>query len=236
MTIIKKIFATAFIAVFLASIPLTFAGNKSDIVQVVFELKDDGNYVKGGSPGGSKPSPDYKFWFNGYEPVTPVPMTIYTDNSEGLISAFVTSAITSAFTTWANAVPTVDLVGTITIDSENTGAVGRDYQNSIMFGTYSNSKVIAVTYAWVNRASKQLVEFDILFNVYYSWGNALDDSALMDLQNIATHELGHAFNLNDIYDQSKSALTMYGYSNEGDTAKRTLELGDIAGIQAVFAP
>jgi len=67
-------------------------------------------------------------------------------------------------------------------------------------------------------------------------GDAAGGESVMDLQNIATHQLGHFFNLADIYDSTKSYLTMYGYSYEGDTAKRTLEAGDIAGIIKVFGP
>jgi hypothetical protein len=79
-----------------------------------------------------------------------------------------------------------------------------------------------------------LLECDIMFDTDWTWGDATDDTSLMDLQNIATHELGHCFNLADIYDSSQSQLTMYGYSGPGDTAKRTLEAGDIAGIQSLF--
>jgi len=56
----------------------------------------------------------------------------------------------------------------------------------------------------------------------------------MDLQNIATHELGHAVGLNDIYSGSCSYVTMYGYSTEGDIGKRTLEQPDITGLQTMY--
>jgi hypothetical protein len=69
----------------------------------------------------------------------------------------------------------------------------------------------------------------------FTWGDAASSAALvMDVQNILTHELGHGFNLSDLYAVSKSALTMYGYSTEGDVEKRTLEPGDVAGIQAIY--
>ena len=232
MSYIKKIFAIVFIVAFLASMPLAFAESKSDAVQVVYVLKDDNNYAKpGGTPGGAKPSADYKIWFKGYKTDIPAPLTVYTANPEGLSASFVYNTIVTSAATW-DSETSADLVGTISQVDDESGVLGRDYQNSIMFGTYSDNRAIAVTYAWIDRATKQLIEFDILFNVYYDWGNA--DPTKMDLQNIATHELGHGFNLADIYDQSKSALTMFGYSGEGDTAKRTLELGDIAGIHAVF--
>ena len=56
----------------------------------------------------------------------------------------------------------------------------------------------------------------------------------MDLQNIATHELGHAVGMDDIYTDSCSHVTMYGYSYEGDTEKRTLELPDIEGLLRMY--
>jgi cytochrome c biogenesis protein CcdA len=58
--------------------------------------------------------------------------------------------------------------------------------------------------------------------------------ALMDLQNIATHELGHAFGMDDIYTDACSSVTMYGYSDNGDISKRTLEQPDITGLRLMY--
>ena len=54
----------------------------------------------------------------------------------------------------------------------------------------------------------------------------------MDLQNIATHEFGHAAGLDDYYQCDLE--TMYGYSYYGDIEKRDLYDGDIAGIQKLY--
>src|SRR4030066_1676883 len=60
MTILKKILAIAIIATFLASIPLAFAENKSDLIKVVYEIKIDANYAKPpGAPGGKGGSAGY---------------------------------------------------------------------------------------------------------------------------------------------------------------------------------
>jgi len=56
----------------------------------------------------------------------------------------------------------------------------------------------------------------------------------MDLENIATHEIGHGAGLNDIYSSSCTAVTMYGYSDYGETSKRTLEIPDIQGLQTLY--
>ena len=75
----------------------------------------------------------------------------------------------------------------------------------------------------------------MLFNTYYPWGDAVaSGSSVMDLQNIATHELGHSAGMDDLYSTSCNLETMYGYSTEGETIKRTLNAGDIKGIQALY--
>ena len=55
----------------------------------------------------------------------------------------------------------------------------------------------------------------------------------MDLQNIATHEIGHGIGLGDLYNTCTQE-TMYGYSTEGDVSKRTLNSGDISGLQKIY--
>jgi hypothetical protein len=76
----------------------------------------------------------------------------------------------------------------------------------------------------------------MVFNTYFNWGDVTQNSALMDIQNIATHEFGHGFGLADLYQLKYSSLTTYGYASEGQTNKRTLEPNDIASIQAIYGP
>lgn len=82
--------------------------------------------------------------------------------------------------------------------------------------------------------TREIVEFDVLFDTNYDWGDATVDPTVMDLQNIATHEIGHGVGLDDIYESACSEVTMYGYSTSGETKKRTLEAPDITGVQKLY--
>jgi|TARA_B100000809_G_scaffold143124_1_gene140671 predicted Zn-dependent protease len=55
----------------------------------------------------------------------------------------------------------------------------------------------------------------------------------MDLQNIATHEFGHASGLGHL-DSTCTGETMYASASFDETQKRTLEAGDIAGINDLY--
>ena len=55
----------------------------------------------------------------------------------------------------------------------------------------------------------------------------------MDFENIAQHELGHAFGLGHPSDTCTEE-TMYRFASNGETKKRDLYDGDIAGIKALY--
>jgi len=154
-------------------------------------------------------------------------------NQNGLDPAEVAYTIGSAAETWDRETST-ELFNNV-YDVDFTAQYGYfDGKNAIAFGDYQTSGVIAVTSIWYSKRTKEIREFDILFNNYYLWGDGEAENTRMDLANIATHELGHAVGLSDIYDDSCSAVTMYGYSDYGDIDKRTLEQADITGLQKIY--
>jgi hypothetical protein len=56
----------------------------------------------------------------------------------------------------------------------------------------------------------------------------------VDIQNIMTHEAGHWLQLNDLYDEVAAEQTMFGYAEDGELKKRSLESGDIAGVRYIY--
>lgn len=108
-----------------------------------------------------------------------------------------------------------------------------DQTNTVAFGDLNNAGIIAVTSIWYSRATKAIYEFDMCFNTAFAWSSTGSGDA-MDLQNIATHEFGHAIGLNDIYNDSFDYVTMYGYASQGETNKTTLDTWDIIGLQKIY--
>ena len=73
-----------------------------------------------------------------------------------------------------------------------------------------------------------------MFDTNFIWSDGATDLSVMDLRNIATHEIGHAFGLLNMYMSKSTELIMHVYSEEGEAKKRDLESGDIAVVQKLY--
>lgn len=163
----------------------------------------------------------------------PVSYAINPTNPDGLPETFVTSAISAGAEEWDSWTGTEMFEDEYGVDYTRAYGV-QDYVNTIAWSDYPTEGVIGVTTVWYNPATKTIVEFDVMFDTDWRWGDAEKSSAVMDLQNIATHELGHGVGLGDLYETTCIKETMYGYSTEGEIKKRDLEAGDIAGIKELY--
>lgn len=143
------------------------------------------------------------------------------------------NAVVAAANEWDSHTTTA-LFGSYTIDPSANFDASPDGRNEYSYGNYPQAGVIAVTSTWYTRFGKEIVEYDVMFDSDFAWGDAAKNPSLMDWQNIATHETGHGLGLSDIYNKACSAVTMYGYSYEGDVAKRTLEQADITGLRMIY--
>lgn len=168
----------------------------------------------------------------------PVDYVIDPDNPDGLTESFVTNAISLGAEEW-DTHTNAELFGTYSIDySASWDSDIPDGRNELLFGDYSQDGVIAVAVVWGYFSGppgqRKIVEFDVLFDIDFTWGDATNNPAIMDLQNIATHEIGHGIGLADLYETTCLDETMYGYSDYGEIKKRDLNIGDITGIQKLY--
>ena len=161
----------------------------------------------------------------------------YVVNPE--VEAIVPGAIFTSNETWDTATSKELFNDSYSLDSTaNWDNNSPDGRNEYSMGNYPQSGVIAVTVIWsgvpIGSKGRQIIEYDVMFDTDFTWGDATLDPTKMDLQNIAVHESGHGVGLGDIYSSSCSEVTMYGYSNYGETKKRTLEASDITGLQKMY--
>jgi len=161
--------------------------------------------------------------------------------TEGYVADIDSPATELSLETWDSEV-SFDIFG-----ARNTGyggpfeadASAPDGLNELYFGAIDEPGVIGVTTVWGYFSGpprwRELIEWDmVLDDVDFVWGDAGSNPAVMDYQNILTHELGHAAGLADLYESGCSEETMYGYGTEGETKKRDLNPGDVAGIQELY--
>ena len=166
------------------------------------------------------------FAYSGWKWTTSVPFRINPNTADCTGEEL---AVKAAAQTWN------DVYGAYFIfDCLSTTATGptRNYQNEIVWAPLSSGNV-AETQPYLG-AGNNLDECDIVFNDNYSWQTS-GIPFTYDVQNIATHELGHCLYLMDLYGGADSEKTMYGWSSDsGETKKRTLEPQDVAGIQYIY--
>lgn len=195
----------------------------------------------GGSKAGGSPK-CYTYIVKGVKWGTVEPWLVNPFNTRGLDGAYVLSNLSADISKWEDATDGVvgNTTGTNVLgDGSATTATlvadtsAPDGQNEVYFADVSTEGAIAVTIVWFNRFTKRFVEWDQVYDdVDYDW-SASGEAGKMDFENIATHELGHSVGMGDLYN-SCTEETMYGFAAFGETKKRDLNAGDIAGVNALY--
>lgn len=194
---------------------------------------------KGGGKGGGGGEKCFAFLAKDAKWKTLEPWVVNTANASGLASSFVFSNLTADIAQWEDAAEGADILG----DGSTTSAtlvadtVSPDGDNEVYFADIDSEGAIAVTIVWgfFNGPpfARELVEWDLVYDdVDFDWSST-GEAGKMDFGNIAQHELGHAFGMGHP-DDSCTEETMYRFAAFGETKKRDLNAGDIAGITKLY--
>jgi len=108
-----------------------------------------------------------------------------------------------------------------------------DGKNVISWSDDLPAGVIAQASSYYGAAGN-IIEADVEFSNDFDWSDGAPGSGTMDIQSIATHEIGHWLVLLDQYMPGHSGKVMYGFGDE-DEQRRALAAGDLAGITWIYA-
>jgi len=148
----------------------------------------------------------------------------------GLDATVTTNAVVTAFDTWdAQEHP----AGTFFTQVNNAADAKITVAWQAMDGTGGALASASIQY---NPATKSIVHVDIRFDSGDSWSVLTNESCTItgtsfDIQNVATHEIGHSVGLGHASDV---LLTMYQYASPGETLKRSLGFGDQRGLDKLY--
>jgi len=209
--------------------------------------------AKPGGGGGGKPSQcPYKTagkWATKNLSFSVNPNYQLTDESGNpLTSQQIVDVVASGFTPWESSSglnpPIVTTFSGLPSSYANETMNGLNEISWASLGSKGYTNAIAVTYYWRSRATKEILEADIVNNndSGFEWfaaspqqGNPNDwqtaGTGKFDLPNIETHEFGHFVGLDHASDAQH---TMYAYSSVDEVKKRSLECGDISGVQKLY--
>jgi len=211
-------------------------GKKVEGIAIVhYPVHAKGGAAKG-KPGGSGSC--YAFLANGAKWKGVEPWIMNISNSAGLNGSEVLSLEHSAVSAWESASgANIFGGGSLTGADLSQDANTVNDVNEVYFADVSPQGAIAVTVVWGYFSgppqTRQLVEWDQIYDdVDFTWATN-GDADSMDFLNIAVHEVGHAAGLGHPSD-SCNQETMYRFASEGETQKRDLSTGDIAGINALY--
>jgi len=169
-----------------------------------------------------------------------------TKNRQQLTSRFLVDSIAQAFDAWGCILRGQNryVIGPLlSVRPDSSGddinVNDPDGECSVGIGTFVNKRdTIAVTVVWGvfdgPLVEREIVEFKMVFNNHYRFGNSSITRGVIDLPSTATHEAGHACGIEDEYNPACAEATMYGSSVENETKKRTLHAFDIKELRILY--
>jgi hypothetical protein len=168
--------------------------------------------------------------------MSPEPWEVYNGSDDGVTQFQLLERVDWSLRDWETAAG-LSLAGNGGAGTTEVDLNAVDGLNVVEFGDVPHAGAIALTNVWGyfrgRPSAREIVEWDmILDDVDFSWSTA-GEPGKMDVWNIVAHEVGHALGL-DHPDNSCTEETIYGFAENGETKKQTLNAGDDLGITELY--
>ena len=155
-------------------------------------------------------------------PTTTVPYLLNTVNNDGNLDTQVQGAVRDGLMAW-------NVINWRYDGGTTTTRVAYNGMNEIFFAAASSGNAIAVTYTWYSTSTKLISEFDMKFYDKAWLFFASGCQGGFNIDNITTHESGHAIGLNH---NSCTSSIMYPYASY--CASNTPSNADGACVLALY--
>jgi len=140
------------------------------------------------------------------------------------------TAIEDAIATWDGFITTRDFTRDDNITQANLcGSV-----NTVQWVPIDGvGRILATASVCIGLVTREIAGFVISLDEEEPWGIGTS-AAFFDVQNVTSHEFGHAAGLGHVNAPQDGCLTMYALSAKQEIQKRTLGLGDKLGMETLY--
>ena len=159
----------------------------------------------------------------------PMKFNIESNSPAGVSTTQCRQAIQAAYKAWADvscSYFTTSYLGVVSVNSNSN----QDHKNTNIFpSSWSPSfpgNALGFTRTLYDPSSGKILDADILYNPNHPWSTTGASNAV-DLQAVATHEIGHEMGFNH---SAHGTATMYYAVGKGNTGPRSLHSDDISAV------
>ncbi len=170
--------------------------------------------------------------YSTYSKWSSTPIFYVNPNNADMSASAAAAAVQFALNVWntqGNSPFRFDYGGT---NSDTSTA--NDGRNVVIFRNVSNGSTLATTYSWWDGSSR-LVDSDVIVwdggFTFFSGTSGCGGTNGAYLEDVLTHEFGHALGLNHSSVADATMYPSYGYCSQ---SMRTLASDDIAGLQSLY--
>lgn len=173
---------------------------------------------------------------------SPIQLYLRADNylaGEKLDAKLTGRSIATAAATWDSSTNSNLFTGNVIVSSNAAADKGDGY--FVHAFRPINGNALAYARTWTYSGTTIIADSDVCYNTRNQWTLNWDKAkqgALIDVQSIALHELGHGLGLGDLYWVDGSGVVhqtdKYQAMDAYDGPQRYLGAGDIAGLQKIY--